>query len=453
MHMKQCGILVRSAIVAMLQLVPLVACGAIETNVSTSARGDEHTSWDSIFVESNQIPFSINFYNDHGFYYELVSTREHDRMVISALFSEQTRLTGRLGVKLQVDVAAFKEEGALSSIENGIDLRRFRITSNGRSFLLSPLLYGVEFGLTGGKFYFNDGYLWFREVPYVGSLKAGLFKAPMSFEGLESSSVTTLMEVSSPISAFAPSYKFGLQLGDAVFDQRATVYGGWYADAEEADSADASSSYNRWIGRATWLPVDNSRWRSPHLLHLGISGAHMFANDDGMQFRSRPESYLAPYMVDTGKIRGDQGSVLGLESAWLKGPFSMKAELMHTTGENEQGDTFQLGGFYVSTSWVLTGESRAYNRDVGVFKGIIPHARMSFKNRTWGAWEWAARFSHIDLNDGTINGGMMDIVSTGLNCYLSKRTRLMLNLGYADVKESANEGDLLFLQSRFQLRF
>ena len=47
----------------------------------------------------------------------------------------------------------------------------------------------------------------------------------------------------------------------------------------------------------------------------------------------------------------------------------------------------------------------------------------------------------------------MDIVSTGLNCYLTDRNRIMLDCGYADIKDSATPGDLLYLQTRFQVEF
>ena len=179
----------------------------------------------------------------------------------------------------------------------------------------------------------------------------------------------------------------------------------------------------------------------------------MFATGDGFQYRSRPESYLAPYLVDTGLIDGDRAVVLGSEAAWQKGPLSLQGEFMVAGGDNSTGDDFLFGGFYLTGSWVLTGEARGYKHKVGVFKGVNPRSPFSFRKRTWGAWESAVRFSHLDLSDGSIQGGEMDIISTGLTCHLSKRNRVMLDLGFADVKESANSGDLLFLQSRFQVLF
>ena len=42
-------------------------------------------------------------------------------------------------------------------------------------------------------------------------------------------------EATSPIEAFSPGIKFGVQLGDTFLDVRLTAYGGWFADGEDAD--------------------------------------------------------------------------------------------------------------------------------------------------------------------------------------------------------------------------
>ena len=354
---------------------------------------------------------------------------------------------------MQVDASAFEQGGELPEVENGIEVRRLRVFTYGQTYLLSPVTYGLKFGITDGKFYLNDGYIWWHDVKFAGSIKVGFFKAPMSLEALEATSVTTFMEAASPVNAFSPGYKFGLQLGDALFNQRATLYGGWYADSSSADTGDASQSNTRLMGRATYLPIDNKTAKYPHIMHWGVSGSAMTSTGSGFQYRSRPQNHLAPYLVDTGVIDGDRAIVGGAEAAWVKGPLSLQSELLMSTGNDNLGNTFRFGGAYLSGSWVLTGESRLYDRKIGVFKGIDPSRNFSFRNRTWGAWQWAVRASHLDLTDGNIQGGVMNIVSTGLNCYLTKRNRIMLDCGYADIKDSATPGDLLFLQTRFQVEF
>ncbi len=424
-----------------------------QSDAMNSSTTDTNNTWDSHFIESKTLPFHINLYSDNGCYYKFVLTRPAGGEIRTTIFSDNKRVSGRIGVKMQVDASVFEQDGDLSPVDNGVEVRRLRVFTYGKTFLLSPITYGIKFGITDGKFYFNDGYIWFHDVKFAGSIKVGFFKAPMSLEALEATSVTTFMETASPVSAFAPGYKFGLQLGDALFNHRATLYGGWYADASSSDTGDASQSNTRLIGRATYLPIDNKTAKSPHLMHWGLSGSAMTSTGSGFRYRSRPQNHLAPYLVDTGVIDGDRAFVAGAEAAWVKGPISLQSELMQSNGDDNTGNTFRFGGAYISGSWVLTGESRRYDRKIGVFQGIDPSRKFSFRNRTWGALEWAVRASHLDLTDDNIRGGVMNIVSTGLTCYFTDRNRIMLDCGYADVEESDTPGDLLFLQTRFEVQF
>ncbi len=45
-------------------------------------------------------------------------------------------------------------------------------------------------------------------------------------------------------------------------------------------------------------------------------------------------------------------------------------------------------------------------------------ARSVYQNGI-GAWELAGRWSSVDLTDGTVDGGEMDILSAGINWWLS----------------------------------
>ena len=101
---------------------------------------------------------------------------------------------------------------------------------------------------------------------------------------------------------------------------------------------------------------------------------------------------------------------------------------------------------------MLTGESRPYNTDNGTFGAIDPRADFSFKYRHWGAFEWVGRGSYIDLTDGDIEGGEMAVLSTGLNWYLTRRNRLMFNVGLADVNNTVDaDGELFYAQTRLQI--
>lgn len=84
---------------------------------------------------------------------------------------------------------------------------------------------------------------------------------------------------------------------------------------------------------------------------------------------------------------------------------------------------------YAQASYALTGERRSYNRKQGVFGRIIPHH--NFGAGHWGAWELAARWSWIDLNDANIQGGELTDLTFGVNWYLNRYFKTQFNYIHA----------------------
>ncbi len=435
--------------------MPALLSGAVlgqeETNIVKAVSGDESAGWESAFSDENLVPFHINFYAADGLYYEIVESGKSGGSFFTTIFSEKRRFTGRLGAKLRLDAALYDARGGLPPVDNDIAVRSFRVNTFGRGFFLSPLTYGLEFGLANGKFYFNDGYIWFHEVPYVAGVRFGIFTAPLSMAALKSSSHTPLMEDPAPVSAFSPGDMLGFQLGGAISGKQATVSAGWFADVNDNENRDASQSYSRFIGRATWLPVEAPGTNGARRVHLGVSGSTLFATGEGVQYRSRPESYLAPFLIDTGTLGGDRATILAAEAAWQHDRFLVESEVFMAQADDAADRLHRFGGFYVQSSLFLTGETREYNHETGRFSGAKIRSVRSLQHRSWGALEWANRFSHTDLSDGTIRGGVMNVASTGLNLYISERMRIMVDAGYADIENAAESGDLLFAQGRFQI--
>ncbi len=87
-----------------------------------------------------------------------------------------------------------------------------------------------------------------------------------------------------------------------------------------------------------------------------------------------------------------------------------------------------FSGYHVTTSWILTGEMRDYRYKSGTF-GPVPISRSVYQNGL-GAWEVAARWSSIDLNDGAVAGGEMDILSLAASWWLSPIFNVNLNYRY-----------------------
>ena len=152
-----------------------------------------------------------------------------------------------------------------------------------------------------------------------------------------------------------------------------------------------------------------------------------------MSYRSRPESHLAPYVIDTGDIAADGALVLGAEAAWVNGPFSVQGEYLHSSVRENDGQVPSFNGCYGAVSWFLTGESRPYDRTEGRFGRVIPRRNFDFGHGGWGAWEIAARYSYVDLDTADIHGGRLSMLMAGVNWYLHSHVKWRFDYGFGHV--------------------
>ena len=172
--------------------------------------------------------------------------------------------------------------------------------------------------------------------------------------------------------------------------------------------------------RVTGLLRDEHEGAS--FLHLGLSGRYAGADNNTMRYKGRPESNVSDPFVDSGNLPGEGATHLGLEALWNEGPFSLLAEYDHASVNSPEKDDPEFAGYYVTASWVLTGETRPYDRTVGYARRVMPTGR-------WGAPELVARFSHVDLEDGAVQGGTFDKTYLGLNWWATRRWKMGLGWG------------------------
>jgi phosphate-selective porin OprO/OprP len=161
-------------------------------------------------------------------------------------------------------------------------------------------------------------------------------------------------------------------------------------------------------------------------------------------------------MVDTGFIGGRSSTVFGTELLYILGPFSFQAEYAWANVDdafviNRKGasgntrtaaplkngtplETPWFSGGYAQLSYFLTGENRRYDRRYGrlsrntVGSPFTPFWLTQSEDGGWlvgrGAWELAARWNHLTLDDGIIRGGQTDAFEAGLNWYLTANLRV-----------------------------
>jgi phosphate-selective porin OprO/OprP len=171
-----------------------------------------------------------------------------------------------------------------------------------------------------------------------------------------------------------------------------------------------------------------------------------FDNDEDAQLRTRPESHLTnTRLVNTGVVKDvDTSTAFGLELAGSAGPVTLRSEFYRANWQRSDGPDPSFHGWYLEASWFLTGERSNYRQG----KFIRPDVRKSS-----GAWEIAARFSTVDLNDEDIEGGTEDNFSFGVNWYSQYHWRFMGNVIKVDADGPEGEEDPWIVQFRAQYFF
>jgi phosphate-selective porin OprO/OprP len=174
-------------------------------------------------------------------------------------------------------------------------------------------------------------------------------------------------------------------------------------------------------------------------------------NDGMLRLRSRPESFTAPYFVDTESFPAKSTDMTSFEAYYRPGSFLIGTEyFFQEVNAPERGDPFFHGGEVVMT-WLLTGETRVYNTRGGFFNQVSP-ARPVFQGGP-GAWELVGRFSYIDLDSGPVQGGRFWRITPMVNWHLSDHLRLELAYGYGSLDRFDRAGGKThFFQTRLQLQ-
>jgi phosphate-selective porin OprO/OprP len=375
----------------------------------------------------------------------------------SRLHLEKAQMTAKIGGKVAVDAAGYVTANGYPAIDNGIELRRIRAYAKGDCLLVMPVSYEVEVGYTPNQFYIENSYIAFRDIPWIGELKLGQYQAPMGLDLITSGRDITFMEPAAPIQALAPGINAGIQVGQPLLEQRATWKLGLFtAGGGGQDFGEVAKDYGRTIFRVTGLPLFATRpdqADSATLLHLGLSANILYSSSSELEYRSRPESHLAPYAVDTGKMTARQALVTGGEVAWVNGPFSVQGEFLRSWVNEQDGQAPRFDGLYATASWFLTGECRPYDLKEGCFSRVFPRHNFDWGKSGWGAWEVGARFSLLNLNSGDVHGGKLSELMLGLNWYLHAHLKWRFNYGFAHVTDMQPEGNINILQTRVEVDF
>ncbi|MDP6630526.1 MAG: porin [Kiritimatiellia bacterium] len=349
----------------------------------------------------------------------------------------------KIGGRLMLDAATYDSDDV--DLSSGTEVRRGRLFAKGT--FDDDWFFKGEYDFTAtGSGQFQDLYIGYAGLSDATTLTVGQFVEYGSIEDATSSKYITFMERALPVLAFAPaSRRIGLGIdthGDA-----------WYAGAGVfGENSGVDESQKEGVGasaRVSCAPLQGDGGS----LHLGAWGAYRTPRGDDLgRVRARPESHVSDTrLIDTGVISNlNAQTSYGVELAGVAGPFSAQAEYLAMELDRDMHDNESYSGWYAYVSWVLTGESRSYNPQSGSFGRLKP--RNPAGQGGMGAWEVAARYSRLDLDDGIL-GGTEDNVTVGLNWYVNAYTRFMFNYVSASAEKDGGETDVDIIQVRAQLDF
>ena len=379
--------------------------------------------------------------------------------------------------QVQADTVYFGQDEEsridVGDLQDGAQFRRLRIGARGTSFEVLDYSLGVDFALANQPSYL-DNYLEWKELPYLQHVRAGHYFEPFSLERVTQNRNNTFME-RSLVDTFAPARNMGVMAYGNTENERATWAIGTFRTNSDNVGNDSFDSGQALTMRGTTLPWWDDASDGRFYLHLGGAYSYRDAYQGQVRFRNTPEirkqqpagvfgpvgppapsNYInnapgpfAPIFVDTGSIAADHFQLFDPEFALILGPLSLQSEYAFAVVDQTGGPSLFFNGYMAQVSYFLTGEHRPYDRRLGIHDRVRPFEdffRVRTKSRGiqtgLGAWEVAARFSNIVLNDKNIQGNNLTDFTVGLNWYLNPYTRWKFNYIRAFLEDTkTNKGN------------
>ena len=422
-----------------------------------------------------------------------------DRVVIAngrpSIQSADGRFTANLKGVMQFDTAAYFQDDPPAvqtdprarDLNDGTNFRRARIGIDGKMFgdFNYSILY--DFGGTGSEDAGKIQELW---LEYAGikpvRVRVGAFAPLVGLADASSTNGMLFLERPAPAEVARTlaggDRRTGLQLAGSGETWLASfaVTGPTISSLNSAASGFNAQPFDEqlgYTGRLAFTPLKGEDWR----LHLGANASLVTqVADTGptatsrfpIQLRDRPELTVdTTRLVDTGAIDAEGARHWGLELAIQKKSFLVETEYFDIGIErrNTALSDLTFNGWYVQASWVLTGEPRRWSPDTASWGAPNPTKPFDRKKGQWGAFELAARYSVIDLNDNEglagvaapadgIRGGEQSVFTAGLNWYLNPTIRFMFDYQHVDIDRLNAAGleigqDYDVVSARSQLAF
>ena len=267
-------------------------------------------------------------------------------------------------------------------------------------------------------------------------LQVGQFKQPNSLEELSSTKNNDFISKAAVTNTYAVARRLGVGYSYGSNDWSLTAS---YFGRELTRNLAHGPGYGL---RGTWAPINEKG----KVLHFGLAYANYDTPDDTFRVRSRPNADLATVrLVDSGNLTdADRVATTSLEGLWIQGPFKLQGEYYSSDVQRYRAGSgdYTSTGAYLSGLWNVTGETWSY-------KGGTP-GTSGPKEPATGMWQLGLRYDTLDLDDGSVLGGQMDIITAGVNYYWRSNYKVALNYVKVSSERRDVSDDPSILEARLQ---
>jgi phosphate-selective porin OprO and OprP len=332
----------------------------------------------------------------------------------------------KLGGRLHADYSNHAGDESLAGREavEGTEVRRGRIALAGTVYKDFGYMIETDFG--GDKVSVKDLFLNYHGFNAPLDLTIGNQKHAMSMEIQESSNDIMFTERSLVSALTTPFFDRAIGVNLKGHGNNWNVQSGLYGDNIANNGSNADEGHGFGI-RGTVAPI----MEQDKVLHFGANYGYRkvsennLANGKNPEFSYRTTNLSGLRLVSARFTDMDDVNTGLVELAAMYGPLSFQSEYAKSFVSRTTGSDVDFDAFYAQVGYSLTGESRTYKGEDGEFKRLLPNSNFSLKNLTWGAWEVAARYDQLNLEDADITGGDAKRISFSLNWYLNENVRVL----------------------------
>ncbi len=320
-------------------------------------------------------------------------------------------------------------------------LRRVRPVFEGTLF--ENIDFKIMPDFAGGSPTLYDAYINLKYVPQA-QLQTGKFKPPLGLERLQSA--TSLMFVERGLPTFlVPNRDLGAQVWSELDEGLVSYAIGAFNGARDYGNADVND-----IDTNDSKDVDARIFVQP-FLETNIEPLRGFGVGFAVSYGSENNQAAPSFKLayDNNNFFNYRGATTGAgalpavvaggdhvriapQGTYYWGPFGMLWEYTRSSQRIQRGSANRMTAnneaWQLALSYVLTGENAS-------FKGVTPRSDFSLKEGGWGAFEVAARYGQLSIDDDVfpfyadpaVAASGLDQYSIGVNWYLNRFLKLVAN--------------------------